>query len=840
MPEEQGRDFVEYGWIVPLLLFCFISLIPILLPMASIAPEAAKPPDRIAAARAHRRTVLLIVDGLGIRKALAPGWMPRLRERTRKAAFGTAWASYPTITAPGITAIMAGHRTHPRPRTPEAAGPEEIDSVLSRASAARLRSIVVGQYTWKPLFKGHGAVIREIAVKKHNRSSPPAGYDAQVLKEAEGVLRGRFGAWDLLVLHFFEPDLTGHVLGTVDKAYKSHMLWLDERIEAFSAEAQAQAPTEFLLLADHGQSDEGTHGDMRTVVRTVPFLLWGPDSRAGALGDLALYDAAPTLSALLGIPPPAASEGWPALAGLRLAPQQKLQIWVDLLRQRAAYWAAVRAEWPYIHGDPNAAFSRIRALRDAGNYSGAARLAESCAKELARAINDALPERWLGRLIAALWCLVLASCFALVWHRTFPAARAAAMPLSLACLASIVVPWLLPAAWAWGSVVTLATAAAILGVSLAPGFKLESGLDRFTWAMLGFGLAGIAFQEVVDARLWASIVVAGLLCARLMRLTRENALTSAISVGAALLAAALASGAALPEDSLVRSLLPGFPAPQAARVPWRAVEAGVLLFLLGSNYFFFVKREPGARGWATYALVAAPLASACVLAAAQPDLAFWSWAVCLLSLYGIVRFDVPPRGRGTWLSLVALAFYRSMATEREWCLLALAVVVGYNLAWKSADRNPSWEGLGLLGMGLWSYQMTGGQLDFSRISAAEGTRLLGGGWSPAALRALVALKHFAAFGAPILPWLSSRGFGSVLGVVPFLGALSAGNLSVLWCERFMQGGADRLSDHAGYARMAFVLSLCWMMTAVWAAASSVDWIAARLRRVLIPERSSVP
>lgn len=832
--QTVGRELFEHGWAASALLLLFLSLIPVLLPMSDAIPELALPASSAAPAKAHSRVVLLIVDGLGYGKALQSGWMPRLQARLPGAASGAALASFPTITPTGLRGIMSGHRMVSEPQMPTGLQtPAESDSVLARAAAAGLKAFVIGQFTWPPIFPGgHGAELTVIPYdgvrlrEDHGRRENAVNYDEAVLAAGAPIINGERGAWDLLVLHLFEADSLGHAVGTEDALYRAHLNWLDRRIDEMAR--AMRAPTTFLLVGDHGQAPDGTHGGLSDLDRRVPFVLWGALVKPGPLADRPLYDAAPTLSALLGVPPPALSEGRPALEALAFTDRQSAEALRDLAAQRIGRWSTVKAAFPWAVGEPRARQAEVERLYRAGNFAAAADSAERLVSFLDRAIDDALPGKWLWRLVAGLWCVVLSSTFGLAWPRASANTGRLAAALCAACLGLLAFPLLRPSFWAWDSALLLGGCAGLLLLTLAPGFNRDSGLDWFGWALWWFALFGLAFGELVDRLLWSWLVLGGLFASRAWRMTRDNAVTSLVSFFFAACAATLTAGPS-GDYSLLRSLLPAAPRLFAV-VPWGPAALLMLGVLAGGAGAAFGARRERRHTWTACALALAPLVAAFALGRWSPGQAAWAWGACAASLIGVVSLMPEARIRGMWMSLLALAFYRTMAGDRQWCLLALASAVGWSLAWNTRDAHPLWEGLGLLGVGLWGLRLTGGTLSFSHITVAEGSRLLGNGWHPYALLALLTLKPLAAFGAPILPRLAVRPLYSALGILPLLGALTAGNLTMIWWSRFMLAGSQRLTDDAGFAQSLFVLVLAWIVLGLWASARGLDALSRRLHR----------
>jgi hypothetical protein len=830
------RKAVEYGWIAPLTLLLFLSVLPLLLPKADAIPEDTPASADRVAARPHARVVLIIVDGLGYGKAVNRAYMPLFVERIKTSAFGMGLASFPTITPSGLRAILSGHHMSAEPQLPTGVEtPAETDSVMSRAVAAGLKVFAVGQFTWPPLFPdGHGAHLTLIPYSgisihfDHQEQESISRYDTQVLHAAEPVLRGAMGPWDLLILHLFESDPIAHAIGTQQPIYRNHLRLVDIKIDELSKRLQAEAPTAFVMLADHGQADDGSHGGMTRVERQVPFMMWGAGIKAGKLGTFPLYNAAPTVTALLGVPPPAQTEGWPMVAGFLMSNRQKADIMLDLLHQRMARWRTLLAAWPWIDEKKLERVDTLEHLYALKKYDIAARAIELHIRGADKVIENSMPEKWLWRLIAALWLLVLAACFGLAWHEVVPRIRTAACCLAAACLLFVALPLLWSGAWGWASDLVLVCSLLLLILTLVPGLRGVNGLETYGWLLLWFSMLGIAFQTILDVSLWSWLVLLGLFVGRALHLTRRNRATTLMSLAAAMACALLACGRQSTESSLARSLLPSFYAAFAAAPNWPLLDLLFMLSVMSVGYLYFVRWNVEGRRWLLFVSALSPLAISFVVAFWSPSAIHMVWLACVLSLAAYLTLRPPASLRGIWLSALALAYYRTLTADASWGFLALTVLTGWGLAWESRDAHPLWEGLGLLGIGLWSYKCLGGDLSFSQISVEEGFRTLGGGWHPSLVICLIVLKQIAAISAPILPRLASRSLNSVLGIMPLVGAFSAGNLTLIWWDRFQIAGNEKIGDHVEFARVVFGLILSWLILALWLEIQAMDRLSLRL------------
>lgn len=103
------------------------------------------------------------------------------------------------------------------------------------------------------------------------------------------------------------------------------------------------ARTVLAVVSDHGHVAPGGHGGPEEDALRVPLVLAGGPVRAGATGTARQVDFAPTVAALLGIAPPAASEGRPLLEALDLAPEVRQAILARTRAQRQAFVGAYAA-----------------------------------------------------------------------------------------------------------------------------------------------------------------------------------------------------------------------------------------------------------------------------------------------------------------------------------------------------------------------------------------------------------------------------------------------------------------------------------------------------------------
>src|SRR5262249_11120383 len=109
-PLKTLTTWLMNGWILPLLLFVFMAVILVILPMADVVPNVSPSLMQSRQARPHQRVVVFMVDGFGLRK-VSKRDTPMLVNRVKRSAFGTGLVFFPTVTASGLRSIFSGHRS---------------------------------------------------------------------------------------------------------------------------------------------------------------------------------------------------------------------------------------------------------------------------------------------------------------------------------------------------------------------------------------------------------------------------------------------------------------------------------------------------------------------------------------------------------------------------------------------------------------------------------------------------------------------------------------------------------------------------------------------------------
>ena len=833
LPSASKKSASYVAWFaLPLLVV--LSVTPFRLPRLDESSVSMRP-ERLLSARPPivSKVVVVIIDGLGMNAATHPGWMPHLTALAEHGAFGIAQANFPTMTTTGITAIATGRRPPPGMGFPGGIRPDpEYDSVLSRASADGLRTFVEGQQDWDALFPAAGA--RMATFPYHGE---PLDHDERILRDSIEIMKGKRGRWNLLYVHLFDLDPTGHLHGMNSPEYARKLAWVDAHLEDFVRAAGPGACV--LFTADHGQLPNGSHGGIEPAVRNVPLLILGKRARRTEFGKVDQRDIAATVAGLLGIGQPALSSGWPILDAFDFSARERAEIMIDVLKQRRAKRDAVQTEWSWIIGNPDEQLSRADRLLARGEPVKAEAVARGAAAAIDELLDNLSPRRWFGRGVLSAWLATLAICFALAWpfpgRFSTPLAAGFALIRVAALLISIPVPSLAP----FTTLLSIATSAALCAIALSAGYRHEAMLGLLEGVALSIALLALACPFLVDATLWAWLGIWTALVVRVLRsFQHDRREVPPLFSGVLAIAAASVISSWTPslESSVLRSALPSFQLRQIAVFNWTSIQAA-LWVVIASWLGMRVRRleDPAQRlAFAAWGLVI--IGGSFVTAHLRPEFTEWLWLASLGSLTIFLLRRVPSPMVGIWLSLLGLGYCQTLAAGRAVCFLQLAVLAGWSLCSVRRPRSDLGQGFEIFALCLWSALCTNNRLDFSmsEITVSEAYAVLGHQWHPHVLVIVIALKYAMLVLTPALPLLVDLQWRRLLGLAPFLGAWCAGNLTILWVQQFFVGkNVSILVNDPAYEVLLWCVFFAWSIVGLWSAIKGFQRLSAKSRQWLL-------
>lgn len=814
--KDPQRASKIYSSIFAITLFVVLSVVPFRLPRLDESTVTMKPEKGSASRKPLvSKIVLVMIDGWGDVVASKPDLMPNFERLSREGARGIAQANFPTMTTNGVTALATGRRSPPGMGFPGGIAPDpEYDSVFSRAKAAGLHAFIVGQEDWQHLFKGHGADMTIFPYR-----GEPLHYDEPVLSQGMEIMRGEHGPWNLLVMHLFDLDPTGHVFGRNSPQYRSKIAWLDAHLKSIVDAAGPQACV--IFTADHGQLENGNHGGLETEVRNVPLLFIGNRVVRGPLGTVDQRDVAATIAGLLGTAQPALSRGWPIFQAFDLSDRERADIMLDVLDQRSRKRAAVRSQWSWMLSNAADRAQLARKTLTEGRPERAEMMAHSAALKIDESIDDLSPRRWFGRGVLGILLLTLSVVCSIAWPVEAPAFLWAALVLASLRLLGIVVPILLPAVTPVTSIVVLLSSIGLFTVSLFGGLERPGRLTLPAGIALAVGLVALACPSLVDTTLWAWLAVWTIFLTKAyeMLAAKDSTEYRSLALGLAAVAAAFVITSWTPalETSLLRSMLPTVNLRSLAMPSWLSIEI-VLWLALAVAFREYLHELPKREALfvQTGALILAVVSF--VAAQFQHNLSESIWLAELASVAFCFFLNLPARQQGVCLSLLGLVYCQTLSNPRSFCFLQLATLASWTLAALPRPRNVFRQGFELFALCLWANLATNGHLDFSMssISVAEAYSVLGQEWQPHLMVFLLALKYALLVLTPALALLVELPSGRLFAATPFLGAWCTGHLAILWLQQFYMGRTvEILINDPSFEALAWSVFFMWSIGILW-------------------------
>lgn len=248
-----------------------------IVPVADVVAADAEP-------RRPRRSVLVVLDGLGHEAARTMGAIAHLRERgqCRRTDVGVPSMSrpvYATIST-GLEQDRTGARGNDDP------APLAAQSVWQLAHAAGLSVAAVSELTWwEELFPG--------AFTSYAVHGPEVDYFAAA------------PAADLLLVHPLYIDEAGHEHGAASAEYAEAVARADRELTAFLRTLDLSQDL-VIVTADHGHSARGGHGGSQEAIANVMTCHAGFGVRHLEERDhWRITAVGPSLALLLGLPFPA-------------------------------------------------------------------------------------------------------------------------------------------------------------------------------------------------------------------------------------------------------------------------------------------------------------------------------------------------------------------------------------------------------------------------------------------------------------------------------------------------------------------------------------------------------
>ncbi|CAJ0577592.1 unnamed protein product, partial [Mesorhabditis spiculigera] len=241
--------------------------------------------------------------------------------RNNQGVSGVSTSHMPTESRPGHVALFAGFTEDVSAVT---AGwkknPVPFDSIFNRSG----ESWLIGSPDIVELFPAAHINIQSYSASEEDFSSNEAHkLDEWVFQRFEKLLHeaDRDAMLDqrlraekrMFFLHLLGLDTNGHGHKPASSEYINNIAVVDagiDRVTKLASEFFGDDGTAFILTADHGMTDWGSHGAGSDAEVLTPFVAWGAGVKSsGARINISQVDVAVLLSSLLGVPIPVNSAG---------------------------------------------------------------------------------------------------------------------------------------------------------------------------------------------------------------------------------------------------------------------------------------------------------------------------------------------------------------------------------------------------------------------------------------------------------------------------------------------------------------------------------------------------
>lgn len=268
----------------------------------------------ISDANKLKHVIILSIDGLRP-DALSPERTPHIMTLRKEGTWDDAAITImPSITLPSHTSMLTGRASEVHKVTWNAYEQERgiipYETCLDVAQQHGLRAgMIVGKEKFKHLY--HKDQIEYF--------SWPGDLAASVAQEFDRYVNEK-GMFDLVFLHFSDPDYAGHKNGWMSEPYLEAAHASDIALGHVLKTLQDHhllENTAIIVTADHGGLGM-THGRDIPEDRRIPWLVNGPGIVQGQVltTPITTYDTAATALFLLNVPVPAHWEGKPVAAVL--------------------------------------------------------------------------------------------------------------------------------------------------------------------------------------------------------------------------------------------------------------------------------------------------------------------------------------------------------------------------------------------------------------------------------------------------------------------------------------------------------------------------------------------
>ena len=269
-----------------------------------------------------KKLVVIVLDGLRVDRARE---LENFQKLAARGSSGSVRVGMPSLSNPARATMATGAWPEVSGVTNNSRfGPQPMQSIFSLAKKHGLTITVFGSSFWRRAFgESLGDGYEHFEKELHGGHSPDelSTWQGGICDGVLAFLAEKPAA--VTVVGLTAGDEAGHDFGGDSDGYRVVTAAVDNCLGRIVSHFD-QAATTFVAVSDHGHINRrghGGHGGAEPEVVNAPIALAGVGVRAGVEIDHELVDVAPTISALLGLPIPANSQGRVLTAALDASPE---------------------------------------------------------------------------------------------------------------------------------------------------------------------------------------------------------------------------------------------------------------------------------------------------------------------------------------------------------------------------------------------------------------------------------------------------------------------------------------------------------------------------------------
>jgi len=283
------------------------------------------------------RVIYVLIDGLRYDTSIKTEVMPVLNQLRSQGASAIMHSQPPSYSTPGYGVLLTGAWPSLSDAPAfnldyEKLSPLTQDNIFSSAKRHGLKTAASAYYWFEQLIPADALDIGYFTPNEDQNA------DRMVVDAAIPWLES--DQYDLILIHLDQVDYAGHNEGgPEDERWAQAATRVDNLLAEIVAELDLSNDI-LMISSDHGHIDQGGHGGHDPITLVEPFVMVGKGIKRGVYEDIQMVDIAPTISTLVGINLPAATQGRVLEEMLLLPANVRKDLKAETARQQSQLLAA--------------------------------------------------------------------------------------------------------------------------------------------------------------------------------------------------------------------------------------------------------------------------------------------------------------------------------------------------------------------------------------------------------------------------------------------------------------------------------------------------------------------